>query len=69
MRGEMFIKLNPERIKAYIVKMNPFDVRDFHIYGGLVLLAAGLYMVAPWLALAIPGGLLFLIGIFSRRLA
>jgi hypothetical protein len=54
-----------KKIKA----INPFDLRDLHIYGGLLLMAAGLWMVSPWLALAVPGALLFLSGIFSRKLA
>lgn len=39
-----------------------FDVRDFLGFGGLVLFAYGLYLLRPWLGLAVAGGLLMAIG-------
>ena len=40
------------------------DVRDFHVYGGLVLLGYGLYLFHPWLAFSICGAVLLLTGLF-----
>lgn len=67
------MRVNPGRVIAKIREFfasikNPFDLRDAHIYGGLLILAAGLWQLAPWLALCTAGFFLFLIGIFAGKL-
>jgi len=42
-------------------------LRDFCGIGGLVMLGIGGWMVAPYLGLMIPGGLLVLASIAGRR--
>jgi hypothetical protein len=40
------------------------DIRDFLLFGGLVLLGYGLWLYAPWLGFAVPGAILTAFGIF-----
>ena len=48
---------------------NPFDMRDYHIYGGLLIMGCGLWQVAPWISLLVSGFLLFCSGNFAKKLA
>lgn len=43
------------------------DVRDFHIYGGLLLVAVGLTGAFGWWGVAVPGAALFYLGVWRFR--
>jgi hypothetical protein len=43
------------------------DVRDFHVYGGLIVMGYGLYLLRPWLGFAVPGAILLCIGMFVGK--
>lgn len=60
------VKLLIARIKKI---KNPFDKRDAFIFGGLLIMAVGLWIVAAWLSLAVTGFLIYCTGIFARKLA
>jgi len=53
-------KLKSCGVKAY----KAFDMRDFFVFGGLILLGYGLYLLRPWLGYAVPGAILLVIGLF-----
>lgn len=40
-----------------------FEFRDIIVYGGLYLFGYGLWLLRPWLGFAVPGLLLFLLGL------
>jgi hypothetical protein len=42
--------------------LSQLDIRDILVFGGLSLLGYGLYLVEPWIAFAVCGFLLMLIG-------
>jgi hypothetical protein len=44
-----------------------FDIRDFLVFGGLVLMGYGLWLYRPWIGFTIVGLLLMLIGILPGR--
>ena len=44
-----------------------FDIRDVLLFGGLAMLGYGLYRYRPWVAFAVCGGLLMLIGVLMRK--
>jgi hypothetical protein len=39
------------------------DIRDILVYGGLYSFGYGLWLLRPWLGFAVPGLLLFLLGL------
>lgn len=41
-----------------------FDVRDVFVFGGLLLMGYGLWLLAPWAGFAVPGAILLCIGLF-----
>lgn len=41
-----------------------FDMRDFFVYGGLVMAFVGLFMFMPWVAFTAIGFVMLIIGIF-----
>jgi len=41
---------------------NPVDIRDFHIYGGLILAGTGLFLYSPAISLTVIGLILFIMG-------
>jgi len=41
------------------------DKEDLFFYFGLILLAVGLYLKAPWLAFTVPGALLVFLSILG----
>lgn len=41
---------------------NPADIRDFHIYGGLIMSGYGLFLLYPWLSFTVIGLILFIMG-------
>lgn len=56
-----------QRASKAIAKV--IDIRDAHVYGGLVFVFVGLNMYAEWLAYAVTGVILIAIGFgwFVRR--
>jgi hypothetical protein len=44
-------------------------LRDFHVYGGLILVGFGLWRLQPWLSLTVCGAILILLGLgwLTRR--
>jgi hypothetical protein len=38
------------------------DVKDFFIFGGLAMLGYGLYLLRPWIAFTVCGGLVMILG-------
>jgi len=46
-------------------RRNIIDVVDILTFGGLAMVGAGLWMVRPWVALVVVGGVLFGLGIWS----
>ncbi len=38
------------------------DIRDFFIFGGLALMGAGFWEIAPWMSMIVIGALLFCMG-------
>ena len=40
-----------------------FDLRDYHVYCGLIMIGYGLHMLHPAAAWAIPGLMLFWLGV------
>lgn len=44
-----------------------FDVRDCFVFGGLVLVGYGLWLLAPWAGFAVPGAIMLLIGLFVGK--
>jgi hypothetical protein len=45
------------------------NVRDFFVFGGLILMGSGLWMLLPWLSLTVCGAILILLGLgwLTRR--
>lgn len=43
-----------------------FNIKDFLFFGGLGMLGYGLHLVFPWLAFAVCGTLLMLVGYAMR---
>lgn len=37
-------------------------MRDFHIYGGLIMAGYGLFLLYPWLSFTVVGLILFVMG-------
>lgn len=50
-----------DRVRGWI------DVRDVFVFAGLSMLGYGLYGYRPWVAYAVCGGILLLIGLFDGR--
>jgi hypothetical protein len=42
---------------------NAFELRDIFVFGGLFSLGYGLWLLRPWLGFAVPGLLLFVLGL------
>jgi hypothetical protein len=64
------VKQLPEIMKSLTVKAcSAFDVRDFFVFGGLVLAGYGLYQVIPALSFIACGSFLICLGlgVFVRR--
>lgn len=54
--------------KSWVGKVkNAADVRDILVFGGLILLGYGLYLLRPWLGFAVSGGLMMCIGLFVGK--
>ncbi|MEN6375525.1 MAG: hypothetical protein ABFD75_12225 [Smithella sp.] len=52
-------------LKSFSVKaFEAFDARDFLVFGGLILLGYGLYLLRPWFGLAVTGAILIYMGLF-----
>jgi len=47
---------------------NPVDIRDFHIYGGLIMAGSGLWLYSPALSLAITGFIMLFLGLVAGRI-
>lgn len=43
------------------------DIRDCFVFGGLGVMGYGLYLFRPWVAFAVCGAILFLIGFVPVR--
>jgi protein-S-isoprenylcysteine O-methyltransferase Ste14 len=57
----------PEKsIPSWKSLMSLFDIRDFLVFGGLIMLGYGLWLFKPWIGFAVTGFFLMLIGYFIR---
>ena len=59
-------------IKTFILSLiekarKAFDIRDFFVFGGLIIMGYGLYLLRPWLGFATPGAILLCIGLFVGK--
>jgi len=64
----MALKSALESVKSRIGALRAaLDIRDFFVFGGLILMGYGLYLFRPWLGFAVPGALLFCIGLFVGK--
>jgi len=67
----IFRKIKPKiyQIFDFLVPKikNIFDVRDFFVFGGLVMLGYGLYLFKPCVSFTVCGALLMIIGLFLGR--
>lgn len=52
-----------KKISAFLVGL--IGLRDVFVFGGLAMLGYGLYQVKPWIAFAICGCLLMILGLFE----
>jgi hypothetical protein len=50
-----------------VLALIPFDIRDIFVFGGLSSMFYGIRQFNPWMAFAICGLLLMLIGLFFGR--
>jgi hypothetical protein len=55
------------KIPSWIKEKNPIDLRDCHIYGGLIMAGIGLYLYSPNIAFTVIGFILFLLGIIAGK--
>lgn len=46
------------------LRVPSLDLRDAHIYGGLLVMGAGVWMISPAAAVIAVGAVLFLLGMF-----
>jgi hypothetical protein len=60
-------ELNPERVLILLEKLKRFfDLRDVLAFGGLFVMGYGLYLLRPWIAFAVCGGILMLMGYLMK---
>lgn len=61
--GEILQKLKKAALAAVGVVADTFDLRDAHVYGGLLMLGYGVSLVSSAAAWTITGLLMFWIGV------
>jgi hypothetical protein len=57
------------RWQAFVKSLTTFkpDLRDICVFGGLALMSYGLWMLRPWLGVAVPGFILMILGLIGRE--
>lgn len=54
-------------MNAYLLLKRVLSDTDTYIFGGLAGIGGGLWLVSPALGIAVPGGLLFALGLYMSH--